>query len=418
MGKIANTTAAVLTAATFAVAYYTTVPESAAPMPRQAAFTDDITGIQVETPEVQVASVDKTDTIELDVIDPENVEVSASAFSDNAPQAVTVEDVAADVPRYANLLSEQQALLRDRRNIRYDPALNSLDSANWAAWKKIYTDPEYLNYKMAYKPLPSNLRIINEVWAPCDLSEWQTMIQNLTQYRRWGYNSVLVCFDTSENLLDLMCAVDYIKSVGMKVVIVYTGGRETLHDSVFRDPAKICGFLKVLAPKADALLLGWWRTGVHLFIPDAAYTNYMVKSARDANPDLPVIGQAYWGQTAETGTDRKNFRVTVALPENASAVLVMGMGYPGAASKRTLETLFKDIASHPHKIALVAGEKPYYDTRNQTGKSFQANRKIKRQLELRLLRAGFRSTMTFSGDGSNGMYEKNKTENLCLEYAK
>ena len=67
MGKIANSTAAVLTAATFAVAYYTTVPESATPMPHQTTFTDDITGFQVETPEVQVASADKT-TIEVDVI--------------------------------------------------------------------------------------------------------------------------------------------------------------------------------------------------------------------------------------------------------------------------------------------------------------------------------------------------------------
>ena len=416
MGKFANTTAAVATAAAFGIAYYATVPTELTPETSRTIFTDDITAVQVEASSVQVASVDKT-SVESDVINPEKVEVAAQSLSLEHIEKVAVEDVAADIPRYTALLSEQQALLRDKRNIRYDPSLNTLDSACWAAWKKIYNDPEYQNYVMEYRPLPGNLRIINEVWTPGELKEQQTMLRNLTEARSWGYNAVLVCFDTTEKLLDLMCAVDCVKSTGMKVIIVYTGGRETLHDPVFRDPILIRKFLAALAPRADALLLGWWRTSVHLFIPDTAYTNYIVKSARDVNPNLPVIGQAYWGQTAETGTDHKNFRVTVALPENASAVLVMGMGYPGAANKHTLETLFRDIAAHPHKIALVAGEKPYFDTRNQTGKSFQANRKIKRNLELRLLRAGFQSTMTFSGDGSNGIYEKNKTENLCRKYA-
>ena len=44
----------------------------------------------------------------------------------------------------------------------------------------------------------------------------------------WGYNAVLVCFDTSENLMDLLCTVDYIKASDMKVVIVYTGGSSCL----------------------------------------------------------------------------------------------------------------------------------------------------------------------------------------------
>lgn len=379
-------------------------------------LTDDIAAVQVDIPEIENIQLDIPKITSLHVNQEQITSLCDEEISAQEIPVITVSDPTADIPRYATIIGEQQMLLRDKRNIQHDPALNSLASTTWEAWKKIYQDPLYLDYIMEYKPLSVTLRIINEVWCPKDHIQFKTMIQRLKEYRHWGYNAVLVCFDTSENLMDLLCTVDYIKASGMKVVIVYTGGREDLHDSVFRDPANINRFLTQLAPRADALLLGWWRTSVHLFIPDAAYTNYIVKTARTANPDLPIIGQAYWGQTAETGTDPNDFRTTVACPENASAVLVMGMGYPGSANRQTLNSLFSEIASHPHKIALVAGERPYFDSHHSTNRTASENRKIKRSLELRLLRAGFQSTMTFSGDGSNGGYDKNKTENLCQEY--
>lgn len=415
MRKIIKATLAIATVATLWSVSYATPPNVV--VSEKSLFDDDINTVQVDIVNVQAVSAGQV-TFDLDVVESENIDFSGSLITADYIDVMMTEDVTADIPQYAAMLAEQQSLLRDQRNIRHDPALNSLASENWIAWKKIYNDPEYKNYTMEYKPLLANLRIINEVWGANDSTQLRTMLRRLKEYRRWGYNAVLVCFDTSENLLDLMCTIDYIRSTGMKIVIVYTGGKETLHDSVFRDPVILRKFLMALAPKADALLLGWWRTSIHLFIPDKSYTNYIIKSARSANPDLPVIGQAYWGQTAETGTDHKNFKVTVDLPTNASAVLIMGIGFPGLANKQTLDFLFKDVSTHPHKIALVAGEKPYYDTHNNTGRSELENRKIKRALENRLLRSGFQSTMTFSGDGSNGMYKKNKTENICLEYAK
>ena len=386
-------------------------------------FVDDVTAVQVEVTQIHPVSVKMNDEllccdVSAVVVTPVQDKGVDITVADPAVTAISVSDPADYVMRYAAVVAEQNAMLRDKRNIKHDPTLGSPASTTWVAWKKIYQDPQYQSYTMEFKPLSPELRIITEVWAARDSSQIQTLKRRLAEQQRWGYNAVLVCFDTTEELSDLMWTVNYIRSIGMKVIITYTGGLENLHESVFRDPVKIRRFLMELAPHADALLLGWWRTSVHLFLPDPAYTNYIVKTARSANPDIPIIGQAYWGQTAETGTDHKDFRVTFDVPKNASAVLVMGMGYPRAASKRTLDTLFKDVASHPHKIALVAGERPYFDTRHQTGRSELDNRKIKRALELRLLRAGFQSTMTFSGDGSNGMYEKNKTENLCREYAK
>lgn len=419
MNKTVKTTASAIMAAAIGASVFIAV-ENNNGQSNDNDFSDDITAIQVEVPQVDRISIELPEIIPAEIETSINeTEQIASSMNDTEPVVmpeIVIENLDADVPRYAALVKEQHNLLRDKRNIQYDPALKSLRSTNWDAWTKIYHDPQYQNYIMEYKPLSAGLRIINEVWCPKDQIQFQTLIHRLEKYHQWGYNAVLVCFDTTEKLLNLICTVDYIKSTGMKVIIVYTGGKESLHDSVFRNPDIIRNFLTALSPKADALLLGWWRTSVHLFIPDPAYTNFIVKNARMANPELPVIGQAYWGQTAETGTDHKNFRVTVDLPENSSAVLIMGMGYPGSASRQTLHSLFTAVAGHPHKIALVAGEKPYFDTRYSTNRTVLENQKIKRNLELRLLRIGFQSTMTFSGDGSNGIYNKDKSENLCQEY--
>ena len=168
-----------------------------------------------------------------------------------------------------------------------------------------------------------------------------------------------------------------------------------------------------VAPKSDAILTGHWRTSVHLYLPDKAYTNYIIMRAREANPEIGIIGQAYWGQTAATGTEEKDFTTTISLPENSSAVLVVGLGYPGTASEKNLKKLFSAVADFPHKIGLVVGEKPYFSSTRDTGKSRYYNELLKRQLERKLLKAGCQSTLTFSADGSN---RSGSSENLCWEY--
>lgn len=329
-----------------------------------------------------------------------------------------IPDLQERLDRYADQAREIKRMLVDQRSLAADPSLSAADAVTWKAWRRIFTDPAYQNYRMKFKQLAGELRIISELRAPQNDKELHCLITRLNGYRRWGYNAVLVCFDTTENLRELASAVDTARMLGFRTVIVYTGGREKLTAPIFRDPEQIRRFLVTLAPRADALLLGWWRTSVHLYLPDQAFTNFLVRTARSAAPDLPVIGQAYWGHSAATLNEQGEYQraTTIALPENSSAVLVMGMGYPSTADRDTLTRLFPEVAEHPHKIALVAGERPYFDTRNPNGRSALENAKIKRSIELRLLRAGFSSTLTFSGDGSNGIFDPFKTENLCKEY--
>ena len=69
---------------------------------------------------------------------------------------------------------------------------------------------------------------------------------------------------------------------------------------MFQDPDKIADYLSSIGAASDAFLIGWRRTSLHLLIPDPQWINFLVKNARKCNQDLPVIGEAYLGQTAES----------------------------------------------------------------------------------------------------------------------
>ena len=385
-----------------------------------AGYVDDIQPVTVETPKIVVPSVAAATVTaatvsipsvnsfrEIATFDLESLGVPLVQSAAVATPAVT--DAAANMPEAVALLKTLLPLIRDRRTLLGSDI--SSNSTAWQRWAAIYQDAEYTQYVPDYKPLAPGLRIINEVKCPADAAEFATMQSRLDYYAERGYNAVLVTFDTTENLPRLSAAVDYIKSAGFRVVIAYAG-REDLREPVWRDPATLRRWLSTLGGKADALLLGWRRTSLHLFLPDRAFTNFLIRSAREGNPDLAVVGMAYYGETAETLQG-----ITYDVPENCSAVLVVGLGYPRASTRTALRTLFPEVADHPHLIGLAVGEKPYFDTQNATGKSRAENEAIQRRIEIRLLQAGCASTMTYSGDGSDGAYgDTTKTENLCREY--
>ncbi len=421
MSKITNTAAGIAAAAAVAtgVAVYSTFeqnPETVRP------FVDDVVPVTVEIPQVEVPSVAAVTVsaatapaitvnsfreVTLEVLEAAEVPPVQSAPLD----VPGVPDLTADLPALVRLRSALLQLMRDQRTVMY--ATIRADDPLWPRWVDIYRSPEYANYVAEYKSLEPGLRIINEVKCPADSSEFETLQARLDYYGKRGYNAVLVTFDTTENLARLCAAVDYIKSAGFRIVIAYAG-REHLSEPVFRDPDVLRRWLATLDAKADALLLGWRRTSLHLFLPDKPFSNFLIRSAREGNPDLPFVGMAYFGETAKTMQG-----VTYDVPQNCAAVLVVGIGYPRASSKTALQKLFPEVASHPHLIGLVVGERPYYDTLHATGRSQEENDATKRRIELRLLRAGCASTMTYSGDGSDGQYgDKTKTENLCRWYGK
>lgn len=63
-------------------------------------------------------------------------------------------------------------------------------------------------------------------------------------------------------------------------------------------------------------------------------------------------------------------------------------------------------------LSVIIGEKPYYATKFDNGKSFNENLKIKQELERRFIKAGFSGIITMHDDASNGIYDKQITNNL------
>ena len=437
MNNASKTVAAVAAAAALgggvvAIDEYLSEPEKTDGVKAES-VVDDVQPVMVEIPRVEIPRVEiprvavpgvvtvrilsPLELEELGIPAPEmtSVDATESLHVSVVPSSAETPGVASYTSRMPGLIALQKLqgeLFRDQRNLMYDPSIG-IDSASWTKWIKIYQSAEYKNYSPEFVELAPGLRIITEVKCPENTEQFQCMSENLEYYQSRGYNAVLVTFTTDEPLYRLADTIDYLKSLGLKIVIAYSG-RESLHTSIFKDPDKLAEFLRELGAKADALLLGWGRTSLHLFLPDRSWTNFLIKNARSKNSRLGVVGMAYFGETAE-----KQIGVTYDVPENCSAVLIVGLGFPGASTKTTLKKLFPEIVDHPHKIGLVVGERPYFDSEHDTGKTKKQNDQIKRRIELRLLQAGCNSTMTYSGDGSDGQYgRKDRTENLCLPYGK
>ena len=390
-------------------------------------FRADVASLSVASPEVEKAEVVTPEVVitrfvsaltleELKIPEPPDPAVNTKARLVLLPTPQGVKIVLPDVtdpseriPLVIELQRTLQALFRDKRNLAYDKTVG-IDSAAWKKWIEIYRKNE--PYTIEYKALPSGLRIICEVKCPQNAEQTDTLDKNLEAYRAAGYNAVLLTFDLTEPLSKLLDVVSLVRSRDMRVVFAYTGP-ERLEWSVFQDPDKLASFLRSLGAVSDAFLIGWRRTSLHLLIPDPQWINFLVKNARGFNRDLPIIGEAYLGQTAESGGSER--AVTYNIPENVSAVLCFGIGYKGVAIERALDLVFPKTKGLP-RIGLAIGERPYFDTRNNTKKSMRENNAIKARIERRFLSAGCVGTMTIRGDGSDGIYDKTATENLCLPY--
>ena len=372
---------------------------------------------QIVTPEIVITKF--VSALELDKLNIPAAEVQAVSATPRivllpTPQGVKVvlpevSDPAERIPLVIELQRTLQTLFRDKRNLAYDRSIG-IDSTAWKKWIEIYRKNE--PYAIAYKPMPAGLRIIAEVKCPQDSAQIETLDKNLEAYKAAGYNAVLLTFDLTEPLGKLLDVISFVKSKDMRVVFAYAGP-ERLEWSVFQDPDKIANYLSSIGAASDAFLIGWRRTSLHLLIPDPQWINFLVKNARKCNQDLPVIGEAYLGQTAESNESER--AVTYNIPENISAVLIFGIGYKGVAIERAIDLVFPQTKGLP-RIGLAIGERPYFDTRNDTKKSMAENNKIKAKIESRFLRAGCIGTMTIRGDGSDGIYDKTVTENLCLPY--
>ncbi len=317
------------------------------------------------------------------------------------PVAKVAVTTAADLAAAKAHREAKDKLFRDQRGLLYDAATGP-ESSDFAAWVALYKS--HTPYTAKHIPLRKGLRMVAELRHPADPD---VLADNLEFYKGKGYNAVLITFDGSEEPYHLTDLADKVTAAGLKVWYAF-GGAEDLKLSVFVHPARLRRLIAAIAPRAEGTLLNWRRTSQHLLLPDRPFTDFFIKESRAANPQLQLVGESYFGQNAES--DHK-FKVATSLPVNASGVLLVNIGYSFYAPQKVFDKLFGHLAKVP-RLVVILGPRPYYATKGTRRFSFGPAWEIKRSTEDKFLKAGAAGTVTLHGDGSNGLYNRNHTDNL------
>ena len=364
----------------------------------------------VETPQMGKLTVTAPQidtTVETPLINTAAASPQVSDLSDIKTAAIATPQVtnpAKRIPLVQKFFDQCKRFFRDQRMIRQDSSLG-IDNAAANKWLEIYRQNQ--SSSIDFVRMPAGIRMIAEIHHPINQ---RVLRKNLAFYKKQNFNAALLTFGFSdEKLSDLLYTAEVVKSTGMKLFIAYAGPEDLKH-SVLQDPDELAEKIKILSINADGFLLNWRRTSLHLFEQDAAYINYILKQVRSWNKNIAIIGEAYYGQTASSDHKLRNLQYNV--PANTSGVLVTGLGYNGVAVDLVLNKLLTKIKRQP-KLALITGDRPYYATRAKNGKTFAQNLEIKKALADRWLSAGASGVIVLHGDGSDGIYNKEHTDNIA-----
>lgn len=408
--KIASTVAAVAIAAGTAVVYndiqekdkfYEENPELI-PMdlPQLNLPTLDLPTIKL--PDIAIPDIEIPEINTAVVIDEEIVE------SLNLPQAETYNE--ARFEQWKELAKDKRSLFKDRRNIISDSTA-TIDSIEFKKWVAIHKEKQ--NYVLAKVELEQGIRMIAEVTVPKSKEEYEVLLSNLAYYNKRGYNAALLTFDTSEELSDLVKLALLLNRKNMACWIAYSGPEDLKH-SVYVDPDKLAEYISELAGISDGILVGWRRTALHLFMQDKPFTDFILKAARNANPSIMVLGEAYLGPTYELDVEQP-IKASFNIPANSSGTIINNIGFQNVNVRGALTGVFKKVANMD-RVAVVVGSRPYHMTVNKSPFSKEQQDKIKEKIESNFIKAGCSGTITLHGDGGEIVKDgvKRLTDSLCL----
>ena len=298
-----------------------------------------------------------------------------------------------------------QQYFKDNSLLQHDTSINR-NNPYMLDWINIAK--QSIDYTQSFIPMPSNIKAIAEIHHPINVD---VLNSNLELYSQKGYTHALITFGYTGEDINKLCAVaDLIRSKGMRVLLAYAGPESHSHP-VLADPSFLEYAMYRLAAVSDGLLLGWRRTSLHLYTQDIGFTNFLIKTARSANPNIFVIGEAYYGDLNNSGLENKK-GLGYNIPTNSSGVLITGLGYNRIAVEAVTSNLLKDIKDY-NRMVLVVGSKPYYNTVYNTNLDFAENLKIKESIAKRWSRAGVTNAIILHGDGSDGKYDQKYTDNLA-----
>lgn len=403
--KIASTVAAVAIAAGTAVVYndiretdkfYDENPELI-PMDLPTLNLPKLNLPTLNLPKIQLPEINTAVVIDGKMLEELNLPVAATYDKDRFEQ-------------WKTLSEDKKNLFKDKRNLSYDKSI-SIDSTSFQKWIEIHKEKQ--NYVLEKVPLEDEIKMIAEVTVPNNPEEYNTLIKNLEKYHKKGYNAVLLTFDTSENLSSLIELSLLISKKEMSCWIAYSGPEDLKH-SVYVDPDKLKEYVGELSEISDGIIVGWRRTALHLFMQDKPFTNFILKAAREANPSIMVLGEAYLGPTYELDIEQP-IKASFNIPANSSGTIVNNIGFQNVNVKSALNGVFKKV-SKMKRVAVVVGSRPYHMTVNNSGYNREEQDEIKKRIEENFVKAGCSGTITLHGDGGeiviNGA--KRLTDSLCL----
>ena len=370
-------------------------------LPDVAAPTVDVPGVDAPVIAEREYTGVRADTAPPEITAPEIERITLTLPTTGAAE------INAAVLAAADRMSRMQGVFRDQRSVAHDRTV--ADNSFIDRWMDIYRD--YATASCAKVPLPDGapIRMISEVMLPKTAGQFAVLRENLDYYKGRGYTSVLVTFDGSEAPSDLGNLVKYLRYLGWKVWFAFSGP-ESLTASVFVDPTLLREQLMALARYSTGMILGWRRTSAHLLLQDEAWMNYLCSSAREANPGLLILGEVYYGNTAEH-PHAGAWGWGVNLSEYASGALICNFGFSGADADAVCKRLVPAQIGRIPMVAVVTGQKPYYLTTDRNGLSQAVNQQIKEKIEAKFVAAGCRGTVTLQDDGRH-LSNNNLSETL------
>ena len=285
-------------------------------------------------------------------------------------------------------------IFADSDNIKWHRMSDQVKS-DLAAWAEIYkayaADAPAPGKKIE---LAKGLRMISYMCLPQSDAERRTLNANLAYYKAEGYNAVLFLVEDLDHLDETLALIRAVKSgYGLAVWAAY-GGNTSLGECdpvTFLNPAKYQAWLTAVAPEIDGWLLAYKRTSCHLFMQDAPYIHTVVTALRKGNPELPIVGELYYGYTYRFRSDHTAYYSRNSFA-NASADIIQNRGHFNVDRKTVMRQLDKP------GIGVVIGRKVMYLT--TTSDTWSAARKIKLRIERDYLRSGAIGTITEHGDGN------------------
>lgn len=320
----------------------------------------------VDIPAVQTVSVNIPDAAAATAETPE-----APAVTAPQPSAPTVETDTPEVP--AETIStaerEQGLALRRMRDRRVYRLFNKVTSQWLAIARRKF--PE-LPVKML-----EPCKIIAHVQLPVND---KVLLENLSFYKG-KYGGVLLAFAADDSPEELERTAVLIREKGFRVFIAY-------NDTAFPDPEKLRKRIITLAPHSSGFFLGYMKSYAHNHLADKWYLQYMAWTAREANPEIAIIGECYRGEIQ----DLRN-RMESNTLDGVSGTLLVNAGYRGF-SPLWAKKLYS-VKGSP--IPLIIGFSPYYIRK---GISDQTALGVKTQVEEQWISNGSTVTVTLHGDGA------------------